>query len=556
MKKLFVCALAASMFTACSQDETISQQSPMQISFDGAFVENATRALTSADPSISTDGNNNTIAISSFDVWGYMDEPSGSVFTRDEVIKDGTAWNYAGELQYWYPGHSYKFQAIAPSKSTTNITVDSENGAFNNITFINYNGSEDLLYAESEVLDADEMIASGDKVNFTFNHMLSKVRFELTNGFTNKNTTIEVSNIKMTAPKSATLNVENKVWSNYVEEKDFTLNFSADETMILDAQESEVCFQERLTIPTAKEREYIVTFDVVLKQGDKEAIKGPKTAKIAGVALEMGKAYEFKAELNASNLTDDIVSGDDEIAPIVFHVVKVENWNDVKNKDLITTVGGEIASNMTLVSDAKTTKTVSLAAGVTFDGANHTLSITEGTKDYLVKSTLRLLETKGNATIMNLDINGNKVKYTDDKGKNYGIRGIFMTGDGDVTIDNVTIKNVTYTLNDDGNKTLKVINSEFEGWTSFTSEEATFENVAFTKGEYGRVRPYKKVVLKNCSFGEGVVVDAKFKDDGGVIRHPSIEFINCTYNGQPLTKEIVEGTLCYSLDNDFSKVTY
>ena len=98
MKKLFVCALAVGLFTACSQDETISQQSPMQISFDGAFVSNATRAI---DPSITT------ATINGFDVWAFMDETSGVVFDGEDVTGSKEAgWSYAN-TQYWAPNHTY-----------------------------------------------------------------------------------------------------------------------------------------------------------------------------------------------------------------------------------------------------------------------------------------------------------------------------------------------------------------------------------------------------------------------------------------------------------------
>ena len=113
MKKLFVCALAASMFTACSQDETISQQSPMQISFDGAFVENASRAI---DPSFHNTNN----PLNAFDVWGFMDESTGSLWddvaTGEDVNKTDAGWNYVNTA-YWFAGHTYYFAALAPQNS-------------------------------------------------------------------------------------------------------------------------------------------------------------------------------------------------------------------------------------------------------------------------------------------------------------------------------------------------------------------------------------------------------------------------------------------------------
>ena len=557
MKKVLLSVLAVGMLTACSQDETVDMQASSKIAFAGAFVDNVTRAA--VDPSITT------ATIANFDVWGYMTKQSGVVFNHEKVWKAGETWTYA-ETQNWVAGKQFSFAAVAPSdqaEKNIKVTPATEgNNVLASIDFTNVNaGNIDLLYATSGLVNADAYIQDPTKaVDLTFNHKLSKVKFTFTNGFANENANIKITNIKMTAPEKGTYTVAPEGWA-INGESNVTLDFGgmADNLAVLARGASVESANECLTIPAAATQKYTVTFDVEVFYGDVQAFApSTKTVEVEGVVLEIGKAYNFTTTLDASNFSDAVE--ENPLVPIKFNVVKVENWIDVANEDLNATIGGTISKDWALVTNAQTTATVSLADGVTFDGAGHTLSITEGTNAYLEDATLRLIKTMGDASIKNLTIDGNNIVYDEDNNpsttkNNYGIRGIYLTGNGDVTIDNVTIKNVTYTLNDNGNKTLKVINSKFEGWTSFTSEEAIFENVEFTKGVYGRVRPYNKVVLKNCSFGEGVVVDAKFEPSTGVIKHPVVEFINCTYKGQPITQEIVESTLCYSLDNDFSKVT-
>ena len=551
MKKLFVCALAASMFTACSQDETISQQSPMQISFDGAFVENATRAA--VDPSITNEDGKNPIA--NFDVWGFMDDINGEVFTREKVTKNGSDWTY-DNTQYWYPKHTYFFAAVAPAQSLENIKVDvtgANEYGLGTINFTNADGGEDLLYAASGPYTTGETITTQpESVKFTFNHMLSKVKFTFKNGFTNTNSTIKISDVTMTAPASGSINVAQENWwstNQWVltegQENALTLKFGnakGAKDLTLTATASDECELERLTIPADKTQKYVVKFYVELYQGDVLAIDGERTAEITGVALEIGKAYNFTAELNASNLTDDVT--ENPLFPITFEVEEVKDWVNVENEKLVTTLPTSI-TKLTLVSDAEPSGTVTVTESL--DGAGHNLKAEHNiTDNYLVKNTLRLITAKGEkVSITNLNINGTNQVYDKDKNPettedNYGIRAIFLEGEGEFLIDNVTIKNVTYTINDDtAPKTLKVINSYFEGWTSYNAgTEGIFENVTFAKGTYGQFRPHGNATLTNCVFNNDVVLDLTKLNAGRVVK-----LVNCKYGDTVITAANIEELL-------------
>ena len=560
MKKLFVCALAVGMFTACSQEETLSTQTPTQISFAGAFVENATRAA--IDPSITNEDGNNPIA--NFDVWGFMDNTTGEVFTREKVTKNGDDWTYAN-TQYWYPEHTYYFAAVAPAQSLTNITVDYTNAntyGLGTINFINENGGEDLLYAASGPYKTEkEITAQPDPVKFTFNHMLSKVKFTFVNGFTNENSVIKISNVTMTAPKSGSINVAQADWwsTNQWEltkgqENALTLNFGnakGTKDLTLAATKSNECELERLTIPADKTQKYTVKFYVQLYQGDVLAIEGERTAEITGVALEIGKAYNFAAELNASNLTDDVT--ENPLFPITFTVEEVKDWVDVDNDDLQTVFTEKEFADLTLVSDA--TSEVPLTITKRLDGAGHRFAASlHNTDKYMVGNTLRLFTAKAtnegdNVTISNLNIDGCYAKHGD-----YGIRAIFLEGEGTFTIDNVKITQVTYTINDDGaEKTLKVINSYLEGWTSYNpATEGIFENVTFAKGTYGQFRPHGNATLTNCVFNEGVVLDLTKLNAGKVVK-----LVNCKYGDTVITAENIVSLLGTNLDGYAAdKVTF
>lgn len=187
------------------------------------------------------------------------------------------------------------------------------------------------------------------------------------------------------------------------------------------------------------------------------------------------------------------------------------------------------ADDVAMLSDVKVDATVTVGADNTIDGQGHEIAVeeTDDLSTMLTSSTLRFIQTQGNATFKDLVIDGNNASYD-----GYGIRGIFLTGAGTVTIENVTIKNVTYTINDDSaTKTVKVKNSTLEGWTSYNpNTTGEFENVNFTKGTYATFRPHGTTTLTDCSFEEGFVLLLDKLADG-----KTVTIKNCTYNGAAIT---------------------
>lgn len=185
--------------------------------------------------------------------------------------------------------------------------------------------------------------------------------------------------------------------------------------------------------------------------------------------------------------------------------------------------------DVAMLSDVKVDATVTVGADNTIDGQGHEIAVeeTDDLSTMLTSSTLRFIQTQGNATFKDLVIDGNNASYD-----GYGIRGIFLTGAGTVTIENVTIKNVTYTINDDSaTKTVKVKDSTLEGWTSYNpNTTGEFENVNFTKGTYATFRPHGTTTLTNCSFEEGFVLLLDKLADG-----KTVTIKNCTYNGAAIT---------------------
>ena len=371
MKKILVSALAAMSLAACMQEEIVTVPQTDAIAFQGAYVDNATRAA--VDPSTTT------ASISGFDVWAFMNEWDGTVLSDEDVKKAGDAWTYAN-VQYWTPLNKYYFAALAPMNSanvTETLATSNETAklGLGTIDFTNVDGSEDLLYAATTVETPryeDLKLNNMPPVKFQFSHLLSKVKFTFTNGFKTDNAYVVVKDIKMVAPKTGTIDLavdnwwDNDDWALGTETVDLAFGNVAKLAMGT-RDESAV---ERLTIPTEADHEYDITFKVELYMGNQLALETEKTSTVTGVAFEMGKAYNLTAEINPENLDlpaiefDVVVKEWDEPTLDVPHPV-VATYNNVGYTSLQAAIDAAAqGGTIYLASNVEETVTIVEKAGV------------------------------------------------------------------------------------------------------------------------------------------------------------------------------------------------
>ena len=205
MKKILLGILAFAA-VACNNDVVVNEQTPSAITFGDSFVEVKTRGA--EDPSTTT------ATINAFDVWGFIEQPSGTIFNQERVTRGVNGWSY-NNTQWWFPTKNYFFHAVSPVDDA-NIVVNTENMnsyGLGNIAFTNVDGTTDLLYASKHVVTDDsdpyyENASTGDKVSMQFMHLLSKIKFTFQNGFATENTTLKVTNIKIVdAPAKGNVDV-------------------------------------------------------------------------------------------------------------------------------------------------------------------------------------------------------------------------------------------------------------------------------------------------------------------------------------------------------------
>ena len=336
MKKLLVSVLAIAGLVACNNEQTLVQKGNAPMEFGASFVENATRAT---DPSTTTN------SLAGFDVWAFMDSANGVVFNGEDVTKSDNGFGYTN-TQYWTPGHVYYFAALAPMNSANaNVLIASGDAAkhgLGTVEFTNVNGTEDLLYAATIVSTEDKEVGEEvAPVKFQLNHLLSKVVFSFTNDFMNDNASIEVTNIRMEVPAQGSINLAQADWwstNQWVLGEGTTVLEFGDMDVEKAGYNTRATSQfERLTIPTDAAQSYNVTFDVKLFMGDVEAYAATLTTVIEGAELKIGKAYNFHAKINSSN----IVPGEDAaLQEIKFDIAEVKEWENGNGYD-----GGVIEVN-------------------------------------------------------------------------------------------------------------------------------------------------------------------------------------------------------------------
>ncbi len=318
MKKTILAVLALASVVACNKSEVLEVAPQKAISFGNPFVENATKAI---DPSL-THGDDGTFT--SFNVYGTLTNTGNvttNIFNGVEVVKatdadhtigaTGTWYYNSSSVQYWIPGNTYNFVAVA---NATKVNVDATNN--NMPTTIEYtaNGTTDLLYTKAPVTKTPDVASFDETVAFTFDHLLSKVVFKFTNKYANAtNFEIKVTNVAIkNAAESGVYTVADGTWANDGS-KEFTFGNAPTTATAAGAAADYIASEaslnsnfERLLVPgTYSNLQIAFKAEVYLKQGDKYTLIDTKDYTQEGkylvpenaITIKAGKAYSFNVEI-------------------------------------------------------------------------------------------------------------------------------------------------------------------------------------------------------------------------------------------------------------------
>lgn len=322
MKKLFIMGLAAMglALTACNSDETVEMAKGKAIGFS-SFVDKSTRAT---DVTLAN--------LDSMEVYGWRGD--NQIFNAQQVTVDQNGVGTYSPLQYWEANYTYNFEAIAPKAGEKGVEFAAAKDG-GTITFAN-DAQTDLIYAKAtETKMPANITAVPDKVNFTFKHQLARVKFTFKNTFpANAAAKISVKDVTITnAYKNGTItpaatdakwNVTNVTnVTNNTFEVSFANSATKAPTDLVATGNGET--DHMYLIPTAKKESYVVTFTVTLDQNGVTTDYNHRVT--IETTQEIGKSYNYVAEIGASNINPD-----SQLYPIEFKA-DVKGWEEFSNNN-------------------------------------------------------------------------------------------------------------------------------------------------------------------------------------------------------------------------------
>ena len=284
MKKTLIAILALAA-VACNKAEVIESNPGEAIEFGDAFVDNATKAAT--DPSY------NATNLDAFKVYGTVE--GVNIYNGNTVSQGdagyGEAWTVSGApTQYWIAGANYIFDAVVDA---TAVVTDAATGLPTTLKY-NTNTQNDMLH--QRVRTVGKPTENNGLVAFTFTHLLSKVKFTVTNntaatatGYRYTITDIAITDANLTGDYAVA-----GTWSNVT-----TGSYSIPAITVASGK-TEECKAEVLLIPGTNK--VGMTFKVVVEMNDpisgkwKTITTTPKTYTEV-IALAPNTAYNFNVTL-------------------------------------------------------------------------------------------------------------------------------------------------------------------------------------------------------------------------------------------------------------------
>ena len=306
-----------------------------------------------------------------------------AIFSGTEVTKDSDTdnWIYTnGGPRYWLYGKTHYFAAFAPTNSPNignlNLSKGKDSKSKDIITgSFDYTNTaeEDLIFA-TYVHNA--LASSNPEVNFTFKHLLSKVKISFKNSV-DPYVKLKISNLQFSIPEMTTITfAEANVCSNIAGSLDvltFEKNSLEDNSLIV-APNTTGKSEDFFFIPC--KRKYEFEFDVtIVMDGVEPTLYTTHMKAIAegldksGVQLDMGAAYNFVTEITPSTIEEGKSS---------FEVEQIPYWNgkqegettvqvftDLDKIKIASKLGGTVALQNDVPSDGETVEAITVVDDLT-----------------------------------------------------------------------------------------------------------------------------------------------------------------------------------------------
>jgi len=329
MKKTIIAVLALASVVACNKSEVLETTPAEAITFGSPFIENSTKAIDPSHPAVELAGFNvyGTVAYNGnvTNIFNGVEVSKTTTTNQGDAASTGGNYGYATDkTQYWVEGNTYDFAAIA---GATAATTDG-NGMPATIEYTD--NQTDILYAHDAYgVYNKPQTGSVASVKFTFDHLLSLVKFTFTNAYAqNTGFGIKVTDVTINNPyASATYTIADQTWADHTSA---TTPLAFGNATADDAAAGAVALQlaynekassnyQRLMIPGTYEK-LLVSFkvEVIAKDSnDNDFTIDSNTytdVEVLNVTFTPGYSYNLTA-----NVTE-------ELDAITFTVEKINAW--------------------------------------------------------------------------------------------------------------------------------------------------------------------------------------------------------------------------------------
>lgn len=332
-KSLFVLGVAVAALASCTNEEVVNIAESNAIRFDAAFVGNATKAVTA--PEVTTENIEDMYVFA-------VDGTGADVFDVNpkNVYKVGGTdeWGY-DNLVAWDDAKTYHFIAYAGKElSTTDTDNKVEQDAtshklkFTNIT-VDGENQFDLVYSELVTREPNAGNLDKSEIAFTFDHLLSMVKFTLKSGF-GSTTQVAISDFQFygvktkesydatqTDPAWTTISTPNASGTtNFTVTDGETAQSSATEPV--DVENSWIIIPQTNNT-TNDDAVEMVSFTVTLSDTENSAVNDTKNivAKLPKITWEKGYRYNY-----IFTITPETMDIEDKY--ITFEAPTVTGWTD------------------------------------------------------------------------------------------------------------------------------------------------------------------------------------------------------------------------------------
>lgn len=308
-KSLVMCGIAALAFASCTQNEVLNVNENRAINFDG-FVGKPTKAAV-----------NSVNDLTAFQVFGGYGTSYDNVYNDKAVNRGGNSGAYTwtpAETKYWQQGYKYTFNAYAPALGNGTASVDANGVTITD--FVASNGETDLLIAETKTVDATIAIPS-DAVQFTFNHVLSMIRFTFSTTLEDVNITISDLTVKQVPNKATyTAAAAGGNWGTMDNNSKADYSLTVSGSITSDNSTGKKSSSEKIVIPQSFNAGLTVTFKLSAT-GALTLNNVEHTVTLPTTAWVKGKRYNYDAEI-----TKDNIDPSGSLSPITFGDPTVTPW--------------------------------------------------------------------------------------------------------------------------------------------------------------------------------------------------------------------------------------